>query len=344
MTDVQPPGDVPSLKQDHDELPSELPNEHDCSSHGGHVHGLTQADHLAGISDSRLLWCVGLNQILTIGQVVAGVMSGSVALLSDAAHNFSDANSLLIAYIARRISHRPANEQYTFGYRRAELIGATINLTLLAAVGVFLTYEAVMRFLHPSEIVGWLMAAAAILAIVVDVGTAWLLWSMSEGSLNVRAAFTHNLIDALGSLAVLIGAIAVIYLGWTWIDPLLTLLIAGYVLWQVAIMLPQAVRILMEGTPVGVSVTAVIDRASTVADVIAMHHVHLWQLDENHRALEAHVVIDIQRSPELETIKRAIKTILRDEFQIHHSTLEFEFDGQCDDQHDPSIISSRCGH
>lgn len=309
----------------------------------GHSHGLTQSDQLAGVSDRRLLWCVGLNHLLTVGQVIGGLLSGSVALLSDAAHNFNDANALLIAYVARRISRRDPSARYTFGYRRAELIGATINLTLLGGIGALLVYEAIHRFFVPTEVLGWLMAAAAVLALVIDVATAALLWSMSHGSLNVRAAFVHNLTDALGSLAVLIGAVAIIFWQWTWVDPLLTLLIAVYVLWQVVTMLPQAVQILMEGAPSGIDLEDVIGRACSVDGVRGIHHVHLWQLDESHRALEAHVVIDEDESQSMETVKRRIKAIFRSEFEIHHSTLEFEFDGACHDQLDPGTVSNRCG-
>ena len=217
--------------------------------HAGHSHGLTRAEEVAGVSDARLLWAVGLNQLLTVGQVVAGILSGSVALLSDAAHNFNDANALLIAYVARRISKKDANRRFTFGYRRAEMIGALINLTLLGVIGLYLVYEGIARLVQPKEVIGWVMAATAVLALIIDVGTAALLWSMSRGSLNVRAAFVHNIVDALGSVAVLIGAAAIIWLDWLWVDSAITLLIAGYVLWQVVKMLPQATRVLMEGTP-----------------------------------------------------------------------------------------------
>jgi len=264
-------------------------------------------------------------------------------LLSDAAHNFNDANALLIAYVARRISRREPSASYTFGYRRAELIGATINLTLLGGVGGLLVYEAVHRFFAPTPVVGWLMAAAAVLALIVDVATAWLLWSMSRGSLNVRAAFVHNLTDAFGSLGVLLGAGAIIYWNWTWVDPVLTLLIAAYVLWQVATMLPQAIQILMEGAPSGIDLENVIRRVSAVDGVEGIHHVHLWQLDEQHRALEAHVVIDQKESHAMEGVKQRMKAIFQTEFGIHHSTLEFEFAGACCGQQDAGIVSSDCG-
>jgi len=304
----------------------ESSTEHD-HDHAGHLHGLVRADEIAGVSDARLLWAVGLNQLLTVGQVLAGILSGSVALLSDAAHNFNDANALLIAYIARRISKKDANDRYTFGYRRAETIGALINLTLLAVIGLFLVYEGIKRLFQPPEIIGWMMAATAVLALIVDVGTALLLWTMSRGSFNVRAAFVHNIVDALGSVAVLIGAAAIIWLDWLWVDPAITLLIAGYVLWQVFKMFPQATRVLMEGTPPGLDLNALIEVVKSVDGVEDLHHLHAWELDEQHRAFEAHVVIREERAGELDSIKHQIKLHLINDYNISHSTLEFEFPG-----------------
>lgn len=290
------------------------------------------------LSDARLLWSFVINQALTVVQVIAGIFSGSTALLSDAAHNFNDANALMISYIARRVSRKKVSAKYTFGYRRAELIGAVINLTLLAVIGLYLLYEGVMRFFEPVEIVGWLMAAAAGLAIVVDTATALLLWAMSKGSLNVRAAFVHNLADALGSVAVLVAAGFIIVLDWYWMDPLLTLLIAGYVLWQVAKLLPAAVQILMEGTPSGMDLGAVASRVESVDGIIRVHHLHVWELDEAHRALEAHVEVEPGQHVPWRAIKQAVKTLLADEFQITHATLEPEFDGEGRDEDHPDQL------
>lgn len=283
-------------------------------------------DHdVSGLSDSRLLWAFVINQVLTVAQVVAGILSGSTALLSDAAHNFNDANALLIAYIARRFSRKQANERFTFGYRRAELIGAIINLTLLAVIGLYLIYQGVARFFEPVEIIGWLMAAAAGLAIVVDTGTALLLWAMSKGSLNVRAAFVHNMVDALGSVAVLIAAGFIIFLGWDWVDPALTLLIAAYVLWQVVKILPDAIRILMQGTPPGLNLQDVAERIETVSSIARAHHLHVWELDEQHLALEVHLELEIDQHNSWYDIKAEVKKLLHDDFRISHATLEPEF-------------------
>lgn len=285
-------------------------------------------DHSHGtenVSDGVLLWTVIVNLGLSVFEFVAGAISGSVALMADALHNTNDAAALLIAYIARKISRKGADEQYTFGYRRAELIGAMIQLTALILVGLYLVYEAMRRIFEPEPLLGgWIMAAAGV-ALVVDVITAWLLWSMSKGSLNVKAAFLHNLTDAGASVAVLLGGAAIYWLDWSWVDPVITLIIAGYILYMSSGMLKKTSRILMEGTPPDLSVDEIKEALEDLDGVENVHHIHVWELDEHHRALEAHVVIGEARSmEELESLKAAIKNHLDKRFSISHSTLEME--------------------
>ena len=289
----------------------------------GHDHNHSHGTE--NVSDGVLLWTVIVNLGLSVFEFVAGAISGSVALMADALHNTNDAAALLIAYIARKISRKGADGQYTFGYRRAELIGAMIQLTALILVGLYLVYEAVRRFFDPEPLLGgWIMAAAGV-ALVVDVITAWLLWSMSKGSLNVKAAFLHNLTDAGASVAVLLGGAAILWLNWTWVDPVLTLVIAGYILFMSFGLLRKTSRILMEGTPPGLSLDAVKETIENLDGVDNVHHLHVWELDEHHRALEAHVVIGEACSmEELESLKATVKTCLGKHFSIHHSTLEFE--------------------
>jgi cobalt-zinc-cadmium efflux system protein len=289
----------------------------------GHDHNHSHGTE--NVSDGVLLWTVIVNLGLSVFEFVAGAISGSVALMADALHNTNDAAALLIAYIARKISRKGADEQYTFGYRRAELIGAMIQLTALILVGLYLVYEAVRRFFDPEPLLGgWIMAAAGV-ALVVDVITAWLLWSMSKGSLNVKAAFLHNLTDAGASVAVLLGGAAILWLNWTWVDPVITLIIAGYILYMSFGMLKKTSRILMEGTPTNLSVDEIKEALQNLDGIENVHHIHVWELDEHHRALEAHVVIGEACSiEELESLKATVKTCLGKHFSIHHSTLEFE--------------------
>lgn len=285
----------------------------------GHSHG---AAHL---SDSALLWAITVNLGLSVFEFIAGVISGSMALIADAVHNTNDAGALLIAYVARRIARKGADKKYTFGYRRAELIGAMIQLTALIVVGLYLVYEAAHRLFDPQPLIGgWIIFAAGI-ALVVDVITAWLLWAMSKGSLNVKAAFLHNLTDAGASFAVLCGGAAIFWLEWHWVDPVLTLLIAGYILSMSYGMLKKTASILMEGAPKDLQIEDVQRMIESIEAVTEMHHIHIWELDEQCRALEAHIVIsgDFTLS-DMETVKSEVRRCLSDEFSITHSTLEME--------------------
>jgi len=176
------------------------------------------------------------------------------------------------------------------------------------------------------------------LALVIDLGTALLLRAMSRGSLNVRAAFVHNLVDAVGSVAVLIGAGAIIYLGWNWVDPLLTLFLSAYILYQVYAMLPKAMRILMEGTPVELDIQLLVKEVGSIEAVENLHHLHVWELDEQNRAFEAHIVIHPKDADQLQKIKSRIKEKLIHDFGINHSTLEFEFSDQACQGNDSNVI------
>jgi cobalt-zinc-cadmium efflux system protein len=284
------------------------------------------------VSDRVLLWTVVVNLGLSVFEFAAGLISGSVALMADALHNTNDAAALLIAYIARKVSRKGADKRFTFGYRRAELIGAMIQLTALIILGLYLIVEAVRRLFAPEPLLGgWIMAAAGV-ALVVDVVTAWLLWAMSKGSLNVKAAFLHNLTDAGASVAVLIGGAAIYSLDWRWVDPLLTLVIAGYILWMSFGLLKKTSTILMEGISGPVEIDAIQDAVESLDGVIDLHHIHVWDLDENHKAMEAHLVVsqDLSMS-EMEALKRKAKHLLNTDFDIRHSTLETEIEGaDCD--------------
>ena len=286
--------------------------------HGHHHHHGDPSE----IGEKRLWWAVGANILLTLPQVIGGIISGSLSLIADALHNFSDAASLLIALIAIRIGRKPPDQFKTFGYKRAETIAALINLTTLIIIGLYLCYEAIMRFITPEPIAGWTIVIVAGIALVVDILTALLTYSQSKNSMNMRAAFLHNLTDALASVGVIIAGTLILLYGWVWTDAAMTLLIAGYVLYHGLHEIPKVIHLLMEGTPEGIAIEDVISGMETQGGVQNVHHVHIWQLDEKRNALEAHVVIDDQGR--MDEIKRELKQILKDRFSIEHSTLEFE--------------------
>ncbi len=276
-------------------------------------------------SDRGLLGAVFINILLTLAQVIGGIISGSLSLIADALHNLSDAASLGIALFARTIGRKPADKTKSFGYQRAEVIAALINLTLLITVSLYLIYEAVWRIVEPQVVTGLIIVVVAGVAFVVDMVTALITFRMSKNSLNMKAAFLHNLADALTSIGVIIAGALILLYQWYWVDTLLTFLIAGFVLWQGIIMLPKTIHLLMEGTPENLSsdeIKASLEEAKDVEDV---HHIHIWNLDEHRIALEAHVVVATNELKEVEVIKRKLKEILKDRFKITHSTLEFEY-------------------
>lgn len=304
-----------------------MPHDH---SHHHHHH----IDPDAG--DAKVAWAIAVNMILTLAQVIGGILSGSLALIADALHNFSDAISLIIAFVARKIARRPADTDMSFGYGRAEVVAALINYTTLVVIALYLGYEGVMRALDPQPIAGWMVVSIATIALVIDLVTAALTYRLSKESMNIRAAFLHNLADALGSVAVIVAGFAVIVLGWDWVDPVVTLMIAGYILWHVYAEIGGVIRVLMLGSPPGMQTEEVIEAILKTSGVKDIHHLHLWQMEESETALQAHVLIAESDLLKQTRIKRDIKQTLLDRFGISHTTLEFEYgDLICDN---PKLI------
>jgi cobalt-zinc-cadmium efflux system protein len=286
------------------------------------AHNHTHVDDY--MSDRRLVFSLALNLLLTIVETVAGVLAGSLALVADAVHNLSDCGTFIIALVARRIGRRPSDAHRTFGYQRAEIVGALINLTVLVVTSLYLGYEAIERFFAPQPVDGWIVVAAASVALLVNLGTATLLYAASKFNINVRAAYLHNLSDSLSSLGVILAGVLILWLGITWIDSLVTLLVAGYVLWQCFPDLRRSIHILMDGAPADVDTDELLAELQSVPGVSEVHHLHIWELDEHARALEAHVVVATEYLDRWSEIKGELKRRLDERFHIHHSTLEFE--------------------
>ena len=280
--------------------------------------------------DWRVVWAVVINLGLTVAQLVGGMLAGSLALIADALHNLSDAISLIIAFAARKIARRPGDADMTFGYGRAEIVAALVNYTTLTMIGLYLIYESVWRFFEPQGVDGWLVVIIAAVALVVDWITALLTYRLSKQSVNIRAAFLHNVADALGSIAVIIAGTVIIVFGWTLIDPLITLLIAGYVLWQSLREGKGVVRMLMLATPPGFNRDAAIRSLKALDGVVDVHHVHVWEIEERRISLEAHVVVADDHWPNFAQLKAHIRQRLRMDYDIDHSTIEFEPMGEMD--------------
>lgn len=300
--------------------------------------------HAAGNSKDwgkgrRLLIALALNLGITAAEVIGGVVSGSLALLADAAHNFSDAASVLVSYIAWRISRRPANERRTFGYGRAETVGALINLTTLIMIGLYLLYEAVTRLLSPdpAELAGKTMLIVGVIALVEDLLAAWVL-RKDLGSLNVKSTFLHMIADALATVGVIIAGVAVIVWGpnVAWIDPVVTALIAFYIFWHGGRELKATIAVLVDSAPKGFDYDGMVATLGALPDVVDVHHVHVWRRDERTLAVEAHLGLREVTLLRATQLKEGLKRALKERFAVDHAMLEIELAQAVD--HDASAV------
>ena len=297
-------------------------------AHSGHHHHHHGHAHAAEAGDRKVAWAVAVNLLLTVVQIGGGVLAGSLALVADAIHNLSDAVALGLAYVARRIARRPADHTMTFGYGRAEIVAALANYTALILIAAYLVYEAIWRLIEPQPVDGWIVVIVAGVALVVDTVTMILTFRLAKESINIRAAFLHNLSDALGSLGVIIAGTLIILFDWNVADALITLAIAGYIAWHVLNEIGPVIRILMLGTPPTLDPDEVLAELKTIEGVVDIHHLHVWQLDERQNSLEAHIVTECETAAQTAEIKRGIKRVLRKRFGVEHSTLEFEADAE----------------
>ncbi len=261
-----------------------------------------------------------------MAQVIGGLISGSLSLLSDALHNFSDVLSLIVSYIADRFSKKAASFDKTFGYKRAEIIAAFINASTLLIVAVYLIYEAVLRFMNPQEIESGLVIWLAVLGIAVNGFSVLLLKKDSKENMNMRSAYLHLLTDMSASVAVLIGGLLMKYFDWFWVDSLLTVLIALYLIFMGYDLLKSSFKILMLFTPDDIKLEKLREAISEAPEIKNVHHMHIWQLNEKETHLEAHIDFheDITLS-QFDTILDQVEERLYHDFGINHVNIQPEF-------------------
>lgn len=289
-------------------------------SHAGHNH-----NHIK-LRDKNLLISIFLNILITVAQVIGGLISGSLSLLSDALHNFSDVISLIVSYIAAKLSRRKASFSKTFGYKRAEILAAFINAATLVIVAVLLINEAYQRFRDPQVIESDLVIWLSLLAIGANGYSVMLLKKDSKNNINIKSAYIHLLTDMMASVAVLIGGLLMKFYQMYWIDSALTLLIAFYLIWVGFDLLKTSSKILMLFTPQQVNIKSVVRAVHKVPKVNKLHHVHVWGLNDDEIHLEAHldIVEDISLS-EFDEMLHKIEKVLHDKFNINHVTIQPEF-------------------
>ena len=287
--------------------------------------------HPTGTSGIRLLITIILNFIITIVEIIGGIISGSLSLISDALHNFSDGIAVIISYVAIRLNRRPKDEQYTFGYKRAEILAAVFNASVLIGISLYLFFEAYNRFINPNEIKGGLMIIVASIGLIANVAGTLLLKSGSKGNMNIHAAYLHLLSDSVSSLGVIIGGIFIFYYNVYWIDPIITVLISLYIIRESWFIVKDAITVLMMAAPPDISITEIEKSITNLDGITNVHHIHFWQINENDIHFEAHIEVEDVLVSQTEHKITEIEKLLRNKFDINHVTIQFE-SGRCNDK------------
>ncbi len=277
------------------------------------------------VSGKNLGFAIVLNVGITLAQAIGGIISGSMALLSDAAHNFSDVLSMVISYLANRLARREATEKQTFGFRRSEILAAFINAATLIIISVIILFEAVQRLINPVPISANTVIYLAIAGILVNGVSVLFIRDDSHKNMNMRSVYLHLFGDMLTSVAVLLGGIAMKYLQWYRTDSIFSIAIAIYLLYMSWGILKTSLRIIMQFTPEEVDIQKIAKGIENIAGVKNIHHVHVWQINEHDLMFEAHIDMaeDIKVS-NFETVLKEIKQLLKQN-GINHSTIQPEF-------------------
>ncbi len=293
-----------------------MSHQHDHSTDTGH--------------ENRLGWSIFLNTLFTIIEFIAGFFSGSLALISDATHNLTDTVSLFVAYTGNKVSQKDADSERTYGYGRASIIAALINGIILLTLSIFILNEAYQRILHPEPVQGSIVAIVAGIGILINGGVALMLFQKSKNDVNTFSAFVNMALDAVSSVGALIGGILIVVTGKTFIDPLISVLIAFMLLYGAYSVLKSVLHILLESVPVGVNAAQVLDAIKKQTDVVSVDDLHIWAISSQYAALSCHVVVDEESLQDGIQVVQKIKAMLVRDFQIQHATIEIEI-RECED-------------
>lgn len=275
------------------------------------------------MSGLRFLLVTVLNALITVVELIGGLLSGSLALLSDAFHNLGDSASVVLAYVASRIGLKNSNTSKTFGYRRAEIISAFVNSVFLIVVSVFLIIESVRRILNPEPVNGGIMLIVAIVGTLANFVSALLLSRGAKNNLNIKATYLHILSDAMSSFGIIIGAIIIQIWHINIVDPIVTTLVSGYMMWETWPVLKEAINILMQAAP-NLDFEAMKHDMLKEPGVVNVHHIHAWQIDENRIMFSAHINLNDQLLSDVEPIYRHLENLLQKKYHVDHVTLQAE--------------------
>jgi cobalt-zinc-cadmium efflux system protein len=286
-------------------------------AHGHHHH------HPAG-TGSRLKWSLAVTGAFVAVEVYAGFRAHSLALLSDAGHNLTDAVALFLSWFCFYLQAKPADETKTYGYHRAGVLAAFINAITLVALSAWICYESIGRLRHPEPVDDGVMLAIAALALLMNGGIMLSLRSASKDDINVRSAFIHMLGDALGAIAIMAGALVIRFTGWERADPVLSIVIALLIVWTAWDIIRESLNILLEGLPRGIDLSQVVISMKDIDGVLGVHDLHIWSLGSSTHALSCHALIKDVPPSASDVILRRLNHLLANRYRIFHTTIQFE--------------------
>ena len=282
--------------------------------------------HHHEVKGKNLFFTILLNAGISLAEFIGGIISGSISLISDAIHNFSDVLSLIISYIANKLAKREATDKQTFGYKRSEIFAAFLNSATLIVLAFYILYEAVQRFINPIEVSSDLVIWLALGSIFVNGLSVLFIKKDAQGNMNMKSAYLHLFGDMMTSIAVLLGGILMKYFHIFWIDPVFSILIAIYLLYLSWDIFKSSLKIMMQFTPEEINVNEINTAVSKLNGVKNLHHIHIWQINEHDIMFEAHIDLEKDVSiSEFEKVMEKVKEYLHDKYAIHHVTLQPEF-------------------
>jgi cobalt-zinc-cadmium efflux system protein len=327
---------APIRQREHEGHDHEHEHDHAHDHAGGHAHAV------AG-GRKGLLFALGITLFMMIAEIIGGLLSNSLALLSDAGHMFTDTLALALSFFAMKFADMPATEKKTFGFYRLEILAALLNGITLVIISLYIMYEAYLRILNPQPVAGTLMLVVAIIGLAVNIMGALFLIKHRETNLNIRGAFLHIIGDAVSSVGVIIGGIVILYTGWYLIDPILSILIALGIIAGAVGLVTESVSILLESAPSHINIAAVAEEIATIDGVREAYHVHVWTITSSVYALSAHVIIDDRPVSGSRVLLDAIRQRLTDRFKIMHSTIQLECE-RCDESGSCSLPADIKNH
>jgi cobalt-zinc-cadmium efflux system protein len=292
-----------------------------------HNHSHSHFGDLASQNTKRLALSLGLTAAFVVIEMIAGIIGNSLALLTDAAHNFTDVIALGLSWYALRLATQPANAGKTFGYHRAGILVALVNSTTLVLIALGIFYESYHRLITPPEVDAAILIGVGTVAFFINLGTALLVKKGSEHDLNLRSTFLHLMGDVLSTLGAVAAGVIIAFTNWNWLDPLVSILIGILILWNAWGILRQTIHILLESTPESINIDSMVEDLNKVNGVQGVHDLHVWSINESLRMLSAHIVTDDLQISEGAYIQKNINEVLAHKYNIQHATLQLECHG-----------------